>query len=135
MASNGQMDWISKMPRELPEWIGKTDNTSVPPRVQQRILERQDFKCAVTKIHLANGVEKQLDHIIALVNGGENRESNLQWITTIAHKAKTKADVAQKAKDRRIAAKHNGLHKPKSVMPGSKNSKWKKKMDGTTVLR
>jgi len=52
-----------------------------------------------------------------------------------AHKAKTAADVAQKSKDRRIRSKHIGLHRPKSIVPGSKASPWKKLLNGQVVRR
>ncbi len=44
-------------------------------------------------------------------------------------------DVATKAKDRRVRSKHLGFHKPKSRLPGSKDSKFKMKVGGLTVLR
>lgn len=77
----------------------------------------------------------ECDHVLALVNGGENRESNLAPALSAAHKAKTAADVAQKSKDRRVRAKHIGLHKPKSIVPGSRASPFKKLLNGQVVRR
>lgn len=123
------------MSRSVPEWIGKTDDSAVPQRVQLRIFERQDGKCALTGHKFRPGDKRELDHKIALVNGGENRESNLQWVLASAHAQKTRQDVAQKSKDRRVRAKHLGIHKPKSTLPGSKGSRFKRKIDGTVVER
>jgi hypothetical protein len=39
------------------------------------------------------------------------------------------------AKVKRVHQKHIGATRPKGTMPGSKNSKWKRKMDGTVVRR
>jgi 5-methylcytosine-specific restriction protein A len=36
------------MPRSVAEWIGKTDNTPVPPRVKMRIFERHNGRCYLT---------------------------------------------------------------------------------------
>ena len=121
--------------RSVPEWIGKTDNTAIPPRVKARILQRQDNKCAVTDMVFNAALKPEFDHIIAIANGGENRESNIQALCEFAHKHKTKKDVAQKSRDARVRAKHLGLHKPKSKLAGSKESKWKRKVDGTVVPR
>ena len=46
----------------------------------------------------------------------------------------TAADMAQKSKDYRVRAKHAGIKKP-SRFPGSRDSKFKKRMDGSVVLR
>ena len=121
--------------RKVPEWIGKTPDTKIPPRVILRVLEKYGGKCAETGVKIRAGGGWQMDHIIALTNGGENRETNLQPLITKAHKEKTAADVATKAKDRRIKSKHLGIAKPKSSFSGSKNSKWKRKVDGTVVPR
>jgi 5-methylcytosine-specific restriction endonuclease McrA len=120
--------------RSTPEWIGKTPDTPPPPRVKLRIFEAHGGKCYVTGRKLSAG-EFDFDHIIALCNGGENRESNLAPIWKPAHKEKTAQDVAQKSKDRRVRQKHLGISKPKSTLAGSKGSKWKRKIDGTVVPR
>jgi 5-methylcytosine-specific restriction endonuclease McrA len=122
------------MTRAVDEWIGKTDNTMPPPRVKLRIFEAHGGKCYITGRKLMPG-EFDFDHIQALCNGGENRESNLAPVYRPAHRAKTARDVAQKAKDNRVRAKHLGITKAARPMPGSKASKWKKRLDGTVVLR
>ena len=123
------------MTRSVPEWRGKTGDTPVPMRVQLRVLERQGGRCAITGHKFRPGDAKELDHRIAIANGGENRESNLQWILASAHKSKTACDMAQKSKDRRVRAKHEGLHRPKTTLPGSRGSKWKRKIGGEVVRR
>lgn len=120
--------------RKTPEWIGKTPDTAIPPRVQLRLLDKHNARCALTGVKLRPG-HIDFDHIIALANGGENRESNLQPVDRKAHKEKTKQDVAQKKKDRRVRAKHFGLNKPTSTLPGGKASKWKRKVSGEVVPR
>lgn len=56
------------------------------------------------------GDKWELDHKIALINGGENRETNLAPALSFAHKIKTRTDVAEKSKIARIRAKHLGIH-------------------------
>ena len=125
------------MTRALPEWIGKTDDTPAPPRVKARIIAAQDGKCACgcgQKLGLA-GERIDFDHTQALILGGENRESNLRALRQPCHGEKTRADVAQKATEARKRNKHLGLNKPKATLPGSKGSKWKRKVNGEVVRR
>lgn len=125
------------MTRQVKEWIGKRDETPAPPRVKARIVERQKGICACgcgVKLGMA-GERIDFDHTVALINGGENRETNLRALRQPCHAVKTRADVAEKSTVARKRAKHLGLHKPKSTMPGSRGSKWKRRLDGTVVRR
>ena len=54
------------------------------------------------------GEKWELDHKIALINGGENRETNLAPALSFAHKIKTRTDVKVKSKIARVKAKHLG---------------------------
>jgi len=101
------------MTRKTPEWIGNTPETSAPRRAKIRILERQDEKCTSCGIQLGEIMKPEFDHIIALVNGGENRESNLQALCKPCHKNKTKLDVAEKAKIAKRKQKRFGLSGPR----------------------
>lgn len=95
--------------REVAEWIGAHPDQAIPQRVKLRIWTRCGGRCALTGRKLRPGDAYQFDHILALVNGGAHRESNLQLISAEAHKAKTASDVAIKSKTARVKAKHLGL--------------------------
>jgi len=59
----------------------------------------------------------EIEHRIALCNGGEHRESNLAPILAgKPHREKTAEDVAEKAKTARMRAKHLRVW-PKSTRP------------------
>jgi 5-methylcytosine-specific restriction endonuclease McrA len=123
------------MTRATPEWHGKTDETAPPPRVKARIVMAQDGICACgcgVKLGAA-GEPIEFDHEVALINGGENRESNLRALRRPCHAVKTKADVAEKAKVARVRAQHLGFKAPKRKIPGSKGTGLRKRMDGTVV--
>lgn len=125
------------MTRSLPEWIGKTDDTPAPTRVKARVVARQNGKCACgcgQKLGLA-GERIDFDHETAIILGGENREGNLRAIRYPCHKPKTKQDVAQKSIEARKRNKNLGLAKPKATLPGSRGSKWKRKVSGEVVRR
>lgn len=105
------------MPRTIPEWIGKTDDTPPPPRVKLRILRRQDHICALSKMPIPSGVTPHFDHIKRLADGGENRETNLQAVLPGAHKVKTAVEAKAAAKADAAASRAFGIKETKSKIP------------------
>lgn len=105
------------MPRSVSEWIGKSDDARVPPRVRVRIFDRHGGVCALSGRKIHAGEAWDLDHIIALANGGEHRETNLQPVLKAPHREKTRADVAEKAKVAKTRARHIGAAAPKRTLP------------------
>lgn len=117
------------MSRELPEWIGKSDDSRPPPRVRVRVFERYDGRCYLTGRKIRPGDKWDLEHIKALINGGANRESNMAPVLAGAvHQEKTARDVAEKSKVYAVKAKHLGIGKSKVPIRG-----WKR-FDGTPVF-
>jgi 5-methylcytosine-specific restriction protein A len=105
------------MPRAVEEWIGATADTPIPKRVKLRVLVRDGGRCHRTGHKFRPGDVIEFDHIVALCNGGENRETNIAPILGgKIHQAKTAADVAERAKTDRLRAKNLGLW-PKSKTP------------------
>lgn len=103
------------MARAVPEWIGKTDDSKVPPRVRLRIFEREGGKCHLSGRRIMPGDLWDLDHGKALINGGEHRESNLFPALRDKHREKTREDVAEKAVTARVKAKHIGIRPPSQM--------------------
>jgi 5-methylcytosine-specific restriction protein A len=96
--------------RSVPEWIGKTPDTPVPKVVKLRVLLRYEGRCYRTKHKFRPGDVIEFDHIKALTNGGENRESNLAPILGgKVHQEKSRADIDERVKTDRMKAKHLGL--------------------------
>ena len=123
------------MARDVPEWIGKDDNTPIPPRVRLRVFIKHDGVCQECGVKIINK-RWICDHRIALINGGANREGNLGPIHETCDKTKTAADVKEKSKVYRKKAKNIGLKITKGrAFPGSKASGWKRRMDGSVVKR
>lgn len=94
------------MSRALPEWIGSTPDARVPPRVRLRIFEREDGRCWISGRKIRPGDLWDLDHKVALINGGEHRESNLFPALRDKHREKTAEDVAEKAATYRTRKAH-----------------------------
>lgn len=100
------------MSRAVPEWIGKTDDAKVPPRVRLRIFEREGGICHLSGRKIMPGELWELDHKIALINGGEHRESNLFPALKDKHKEKTREDVAEKSRIADKRGRHIGSLRP-----------------------
>lgn len=121
--------------RAVPEWKGKHDDAPIPDRVKDRIARKADDCCQQCGQPIVGKVRAAFDHVVPLILGGGHRETNLQLLCeTPCHKAKTALDVKLKAKVARVRQRHLGIRKP-SRFPGSRDSRWKKKMDGSVVLR
>lgn len=111
------------MSRAVDEWIGKTDDARVPPRVRLRIFNAHNGICHLSGRKIAAGEVWELEHIKALILGGEHRESNLAPALVEPHKRKTAMEMAVKAKIDRVAKKHLGINKPKGF-PKPKDMKF-----------
>jgi 5-methylcytosine-specific restriction endonuclease McrA len=98
--------------RSFPEWSSDNPDAKVPPRVRLRIFLREGGKCHLSGRTIRSGDEWDLDHRIALCNGGRHSEDNLFPALRDKHREKTAEDVREKAKVARIRAKHLGIHPP-----------------------
>ena len=123
--------------RQVPPWVGKTPDTPAPPRVRVRIFDAYDGICQCgCKRKIRAGEAWQLDHYVAIANGGANSELNMRPMLTEHHKNKTVADVKQKSKTYRIRCRNLGVKLRKGKpMPCGRSSKHKKKIGGEVVLR
>lgn len=101
--------------RALPEWIGSSPDAKVPSRVRLRIFDREGGRCHLSGRKIAAGEPWDLDHKVALINGGEHRESNLFPALRDKHREKTAADVAEKAEIRSLRSAHLGIRPPSKL--------------------
>ena len=89
-----------------------------------------DTRCGKS---LAHGVE--FDHIILAANGGDASLENCAAVCIPCHRYKTaKHDTPMAAKTVRLFDKNSGIRR-QATMPGSRNSRWKRRMDGTVERR
>ena len=122
--------------RGIPQWRGATPDTAIPPRVKRRVFDWAGGRCALCTRALTIRDGKCIDHIVALCNGGENSEGNLQLLCEPCHRTKSAVDVAEKAKVYALNMKHLGFHPAsKRPMPHGKKSPTKRKMDGRVERR
>lgn len=101
--------------RSVKPWAGKTDDSKVPPHVRVRIFEKHNGICHVSKRRIRAGEKWELEHIIALCNGGKHEEGNMAPALVDPHKVKTKQDRAIKKRNDKIQKAHLGVKKPRSI--------------------
>jgi 5-methylcytosine-specific restriction protein A len=124
------------MVRSTKEWIGRTDDSVPPPYIRLRIFRTHDGICHVSGVKIRSGDPWECDHIVALCNGGQNRESNMAPVRVGPHREKTGADVALRVINDRVMKKSLGIKTTKGrPMPGSKASGIRKRMNGRVEKR
>jgi len=114
------------MPRtaKLKIWVGETDDQRAPKYVRDR-LKLKFPKCHICNRKIEATEKMALDHVKALINGGENSEANLRPVHQSCHQIKTASDVAEKSKIAKIRQKHNGIVDP-PTMPSKPFAKSRK---------
>ncbi|MFO1151177.1 MAG: HNH endonuclease signature motif containing protein [Alsobacter sp.] len=97
---------------------------------------RAKGRCQACGWVLAPGTRWDVDHILPRALGGRDAPDNLQVLCRACHAGKTASqDAPALAKTRRLKARHLGATRPRSIMPGSMRSRWKKRLDGRVELR
>lgn len=122
--------------RPVPEWVGKRPESMPGQLVLLRLYAMQNGLCACGCGRVMNFERDVIDcdHIVPLIDGGENVERNLQLMLQAHHRVKTSGEATIRSAERRHKAKaFSSLRKPS--FPTNRNAKWKKKMDGTVVRR
>lgn len=120
------------MSRSVKSWTGRTDDSKAPPRVRQRVYDAHGGVCHICKLPIKPGESWEADHVVAIINGGANAESNLAPAHSHCHLAKTRQDVKEKAKTAKVRGKHIGAIRPKqSIAQRPKPPKPAPKLDFT----
>lgn len=107
-------------------------------KARQRFLEEHGRRCHLCPGKIDETREKwEIEHVIPLALGGEDEPENWRPAHAKCHLAKTREDVAQIAKAKRVELRHRGSPQRKSSrpMPGSRASGWRKPMNGPAERR
>lgn len=128
---------VQNMARSVAEWVGKNDDSAAPPRVVSRVIDRCDSRChkCTRKIDIQGGETYTLEHLQAIINGGENRERNLGLTCDNCLPSKNRADMAIKKKNTAVRYKARGIKPARNGFATNRNGLFKKKMDGSVVRR
>lgn len=115
------MSELMQPAREVMEWVGKSPDDPVPPRVRVRIFDRFDGRCQCgCGRKIMAGEKWEAEDKLAIINGGQRRESNLRPFLVEHHKAKTASDMKIKSKNARVRKVHLGIKKPRTM------TRWRK---------
>lgn len=121
--------------RAVDEWIAKTDDAAIPPRVKDRIARAAEDRCVRCHREIGGKLRPEFDHATPLILGGQHRESNLQLLCNECHGLKTKLDVKLKSRVAKSRKKRLGFEKKTSRFPGARSSPWKMKIGGGVERR
>lgn len=104
--------------------------------VKVAAYERSQGHCEACTARLEVG-RFQYDHVLAAALGGPPTLDNCKVLCTNCHGGKTGLeDIPIIAKSNRVRNKHIGAATRKQrKIPGSKGTRFKRKIDGTVVLR
>jgi 5-methylcytosine-specific restriction protein A len=104
------------MSRSTPEWIGKTDDARIPPRVMDEVARKANDCCQKCGRAVGGKLRAEIDHVIPLIINGQHRQSNLQLLCHECHGAKTALDVKLKSKIAKGRKKRMGfVHKRSEI--------------------
>lgn len=105
------------MARTVEIWEGKNDDTPAPPRVRARVFVREGGKCHRCGRKIGPADRWTLEHVIALILGGKNREDNLACTCEWCLPIKNAEDQAAKSKLADIRERHLGIKPAKRPFP------------------
>ncbi len=115
--------------------VAATPRGSMPAMRRLRIFEKHGGKCVLCGSRIKAGDTWTIEHLLALGLGGSDTDDNCGPAHEACRRIKDKADVTSIAKAKRIKAKHYGMVKRRSSFPCGKDSKWRKRIDGTVERR
>ena len=104
-----------------------------PNKVKFAAFERAKGRCEKCGSILMPG-RFRYDHVVPDYMGGKPDLANCQAICVACDKPKTAKDQGEIAKVKRIITKRAGIKKPSRFSCG-RDSKWRKKVDGSVVPR
>lgn len=104
-------------------------------KVKVAAFERAGGRCEKCTARLVPG-KFRFDHILPLALDGESTLENCQCICLTCDAPKTADDIGRIRKADRAQARHIGAKaRSRSPLPGGRDSKFKRKLDGTVVPR
>jgi hypothetical protein len=112
-----------------------SDRLEFPVSVKKAAHARSGGFCEVCLIYIEPGQGPEYDHRVEAVLGGEATLKNCIVSCVPCHRAKTRERAPVLAKTARLERDRAGIQANGAIIPGSKKSAWKKRIDGTVVPR
>lgn len=107
------------------------------PKQKLKMFIAQKGVCCICKCRIDHVKEAWDEHVNPLWLKGNNKAPNRSPAHAKCARKKTGKEAGDRSKVRTTAQKHFGAGKSRKSppMPGSRDSKWKRKMNGTMELR
>lgn len=121
-------------------WILPERRKPLTRKEYAELYLRQDGRCPQCgqKLEVKGGNEVEIrdEHLNPLWRGGSNELSNRELWCKPCTRPKDAEEATQRAKVKHSRDKHIGaMPKSKNPIPGSRSTRWKKKLDGSVVER
>lgn len=101
---------------------------------RQRLFGLHDGICHICSQPIDGVHERwEIEHVISrgMIGKAADTDGNMRPAHALrCHPVKTARDAGDLARAKRRQARHMGAHRPRSTMPGSRDSGWKHRMDG-----
>lgn len=108
---------------------------TITPTQRAAIFRDADGLCHLCSRQIAPGEAWEVEHVQALALRGKDAPENWRPAHVDCHAVKSKDDVRMIRKADRQSKAHAGIKRTTRPMPGSKRSRWKRKMDGSVEER
>lgn len=106
--------------------------------MRARVFKHYGGVCHICRGKILAGEAWDAEHVIPRQLGGDHSLENVRPAHRKCHRgpgSKTSDDVAKIAKAKRLNDKHRGIARPAGLIPGSKGSRFKRKVNGEVVER
>lgn len=111
-----------------------TARKKLSPTARAIVFRDNGGVCYLCGRKVAPGEDWQVEHPLAVALNGPQDLASLKVVHVDCHKPKTAEDIRRIRKADRNAKRAAGIKK-RSRMPGSKDSRWRKKVNGEVVAR
>ena len=120
----------------MPKDVGTTPRAKLTTRQRLQVWEQYRGICVICERHI-DGVRDRwiVEHVRALELGGEDNFSNMGPAHEHCGWNKTQDDHRRAGKAKRQKQRHLGIRQPLRPVPGSRQTPFKRKLDGTVLRR
>lgn len=127
---------VVELERDASLIASPTSRPNLSDKERRRLFEYHGGICHISnrKIDPVRD-DWEIEHVIPRWAGGKDTDDNMRPALQEFHKEKTAKEATERAKGNRIQNKHGGFHRPKTKKNWGRSSKYKKKVNGDTVLR